>query len=257
MKNSREKNFDFLIENAIFIKNGVYVINQEVLDEINKNGVGMYQYTKKRAYVEKKYKGGQTTRGLDRILEQIKSSEFEPILIVSWIPTEFAKINGFDQKIHRDLHKNQKTEYLYITDPKNSAGTEWSYYPNDNPDELWRDYLKDNQTRCDLELTIWQLDALDIILSKKKENKNKIIAELAARFGKTTLFLALFDLVAENTMIIGSYSLTALASFKKEIPRWTQFKNFVLIDASSESFIQEYTLAVENINSKIVILVSL
>lgn len=257
MKNIREEQFDLLMENAVFVKNGVYALNQEILDEMNRDGVGMYQYTKKSAYIDRKYKGGQTERGLIRISEQIKSAEVEPVLITSWIPTECAKIVGYDKIIHQALHKTGKSEWLHIVAPKDSAGTEWSIYPNDNPDELWRDFLGNKQTRHDLELTIWQLNALDLLLSKKKEHKRKIMAELAARFGKTTLYLALFDVVPEKTMVVGSYYLTALSSFKKEISRWNQFKNFVLLEASSETFENEYNSAVKNIDNKIVILVSL
>jgi len=256
MKNNRVQQFDIMMENAVFVKNGVYALNQEILEEMNVDPVGMYQYTKKSAYIEKKYKGGQTERGIKRILEQIKSAEVEPVIITSWIPTEYAKIVGYDKIIHESLHKSGKSEWLHITAQKDSSGTEWSIYPSDNPDELWRDYIGNKQTRHSLELTVWQLLALDTFISKKKENKRKIMAELAARFGKTTLYLALFDLVDEKTMVVGSYYLTALSSFKKEVNKWDQFSNFELLDASDVNFEKSYNSALEN-NKKIVVIASL
>lgn len=244
-----------MMENAIFIKNGVYALNRDILDSSCVNPVGFYIYTKERSLSKLQYKGGQTINGIGRIKTQ--ASDDETIMIVAWIPSELAKIAKYDQKIHEALHQQGKSEWLYRIDPTKAPGTEWSRFPDNNPEELWIDYIGNNLTRQNLELTIWQLMALDKIISAKNNNKKKIMAELAARFGKTNLYLSLFDLCDEKTMIVCSYYLTALSSFKKEISRWNQFSNYILLDLSDENFCNKYEEFSKNASNKIVIIASL
>lgn len=52
MKNNRAQQFDIMLESAVFVKNGVYVLNQEILEEMDNDPIGMYQYTKKSAYID-------------------------------------------------------------------------------------------------------------------------------------------------------------------------------------------------------------
>jgi len=244
-----------MMENAIFIKNGVYALNQNILDSSSVNPVGFYIYTKEISLSKLQYKGGQTINGISRIKTQ--ASDDETIMIVAWIPSELARIAKYDQKIHEALHQQGKSEWLYRIDPTKAPGTEWSRFPDNNPEELWIDYIGNNLTRQNLELTIWQLMALDKIISAKNNNKKKIMAELAARFGKTNLYLSLFDLCDEKTMIVCSYYLTALSSFKKEIFRWNQFSNYILLDLSDENFCNKYEEFSKNASNKIVIIASL
>jgi hypothetical protein len=247
--------WESMMENAIFIKNGVYAVDQEIIDRSDINSVGFYIYTKKSSFEKFQYKGGQTINGISRIKTQ--ASDDESILIIDWIPSDLAKIAKYDQKIHNALHQQGKCEWLHRIDPTNAPGTEWSRFPKRNPEQLWSEYIGDYQKRENLELTVWQLMALDQILTAKKNNKQKIMAELAARFGKTTLYLSLFDLSEENVMVVCSYYLTALSSFKKEISRWNQFSNYFLLDLSNENFCDEYNEVSQNKNAKIIIFASL
>jgi len=251
----KSNNWNSMMENAIFIKNGVYALNQNILDSSSVNPVGFYIYTKEISLSKLQYKGGQTINGISRIKTQ--ASYDETIMIVAWIPSELARIAKYDQKIHEALHQQGKSEWLYRIDPTKAPGTEWSRFPDNNPEELWIDYIGNNLTRQNLELTIWQLMALDKIISAKNNNKKKIMAELAARFGKTNLYLSLFDLCDEKTMIVCSYYLTALSSFKKEIFRWNQFSNYILLDLSDENFCNKYEEFSKNASNKIVIIASL
>jgi len=251
----KSNNWNSMMENAIFIKNGVYALNRNILDSSSVNPVGFYIYTKEISLSKLQYKGGQTINGISRIKTQ--ASDDETIMIVAWIPSELARIAKYDQKIHEALHQQGKSEWLYRIDPTKAPGTEWSRFPDNNPEELWIDYIGNNLTRQNLELTIWQLMALDKIISAKNNNKKKIMAELAARFGKTNLYLSLFDLCDEKTMIVCSYYLTALSSFKKEIFRWNQFSNYILLDLSDENFCNKYEEFSKNASNKIVIIASL
>lgn len=244
-----------MMEDAVFIKNGVYAINQDIIDSSENNPVGFYIYTKENSLKDLRYKGGQTINGISRIKTQ--ASDDETILIVAWIPSDLAKIAKYDQKIHEVLHQQGKCEWLNRIDPTNAPGTEWSRFPNNNPEELWLEYIGNNQKRQNLELTVWQLMALDKIISAKKNNKKKIMAELAARFGKTNLFLSLFDLCEERNMIVCAYYLTALSSFKKEASRWNQFSNYIVLDLAEENFVNKYEEASKIDTNKILILASL
>ena len=226
------------MDDAIFIKNGVYSINQDIIDRSTVNTVGFYIYTKQSSLKNLQYKGGQTINGISRIKTQ--ASDDESILIVAWIPSDLAKIAKYDQKIHESLHEQGKCEWMHRIDPTKAPGTEWSRFPDNNPEELWVDYIGNNQKRQNLDLTVWQLMALDQLISAKKNNNRKIMAELAARFGKTTLFLSFFDLCEENTMIICAYYLTALSCFKNENYRWIQFSNYIILDLSDENFCNKY-----------------
>jgi hypothetical protein len=253
MKNS--ETWNSMMENAIFIKNGVYALNQDIIDRSTVNPIGFYIYTKQSSLKNLQYKGGQTINGISRIKTQ--ASDDESILIIAWIPSDLAKIAKYDQKIHDALHQQGKCEWMHRIDPTKAPGTEWSRFPDNNPEELWVNYIGNNQKLQNLDLTVWQLMALDQIISAKKNNKRKIMAELAARFGKTNLFLSLFDLCEENTMIICAYYLTALSSFKKETSRWSQFSNFIVLDLSDENFCDKYKEHSKNIHNKILILASL
>ena len=67
------------MDNAIFIKNGVYAVDQEIIDRSDINSVGFYIYTKKSSFEKFQYKGGQTINGISRIKTQ--ASDDESILI--------------------------------------------------------------------------------------------------------------------------------------------------------------------------------
>ena len=247
--------WESMMDDAIFIKNGVYSINQDIIDRSTVNTVGFYIYTKQSSLKNLQYKGGQTINGISRIKTQ--ASDDESILIVAWIPSDLAKIAKYDQKIHESLHEQGKCEWMHRIDPTKAPGTEWSRFPDNNPEELWVDYIGNNQKRQNLDLTVWQLMALDQLISAKKNNNRKIMAELAARFGKTTLFLSFFDLCEENTMIICAYYLTALSSFKNENYRWIQFSNYIILDLSDENFCNKYQEHSQIKTNKILILASL
>jgi hypothetical protein len=235
-------------------RNGLYYANQEICLAIKNNPVGYYIYTKKSSYKDNRYKIGQTTKGLSRI--KVQASEDEIIIIIGWIASDQAFISGSDQKIHEYLHKQQKCDWIYKLDPKSAPGKEWSRFSNNNPEEIWRDYLGNNISKTDLELTIWQMESLDKILSFLADDKKTIMAELAARHGKTTLYLSLLSLHDSQVMVVGSYYLTALSSFKKEITLYNQFSNFKVLDLSDSNFKKNFDSAIISKN-KIVVIASL
>lgn len=215
-------------------RRGVLCINQDILNSIESNPVGFYIYTDETNYKKKKYKCGQSIRGLKRLGEQAQQSE--SMLVVDWIPTELGRVAKKDQEIHSELHEQGKSQWLYRLDKDSSPGKEWSVFPDDNPGELWWDYLNGNQTRVELGLTSWQLSSIERIVTALSDGHKTIMAELAARFGKTTTYLSLFDVIQSKVMVIGSYVLTVSSSFKKECRRFEQFSNMEFLEVNSPTF---------------------
>lgn len=240
-------------------KNGIRYLNEFVKKEAEKNLCGFYQYTNKSEYEKDSYKCGQTEIGAeDRIAQQRTASTTEEFLIVGWIPSNLAVNRSEDQKILRKLHNQEKCILRTVLD-EDLTTKEWAVFKNNNPEEVIQDYLsklENGLIKKDLELTIWQIEALDRLLTFLDEGKQKIIAELAARFGKTLAYLALLNYLEQQVMIIGSYYLTALTSFKKEVTLYKDFTNFEILDLDDVNFQQSFDTYFKQ-GKKIVIIASL
>lgn len=238
-------------------KKGILYANKQIEELIAINPIGFYQYSKKSAYDKNAYKCGQSgTNVFDRIATQKKgASEFEPFIIFGFVPSDLALNKNEDQRILNKLHEQEKCTLCHRLDP-NETKKEWAIYPNDNPEEIWIEYLNTDIKKRDAKLTIWQQEALDKFISLLDEDKQKIMAELAARFGKTLLYLALFGQLEEQVMVVGSYYLTALSSFKKECYLYEQFSNFVVLGLYSDTFQSDFAYNLSR-GKKIVVVVSL
>lgn len=237
-------------------KKGVFYANKQIEDLIGLNPIGFYQYTKESEYNKNSYKCGQSgVNVLDRIADQRGPSEREPFLIVGFVPSDLALKSSEDQRILNELHEQEKCTWCHRLDP-NDTTKEWAIYQNDNPEEIWIEYLNNDIKKRDVKLTIWQQEALDKFISLLDDGKQKIMAELAARFGKTLLYLALFGQLEEQVMVVGSYYLTALSSFKKECYLYEQFSNFVALSLYSDSFQSDFSYNLAQ-GKKIVVVVSL
>lgn len=246
-----------LFQNAIpSSKKGVFYTNKQIEERIKLNPIGFYQYTKESEYNKQTYKCGQSgVNVLERISDQRGPSERETFLIVGFVPSDLALKGSEDQRILNELHNQEKCDWCYRLNP-NETTKEWAIYPNDNPEEIWIDYLKNDIKKIDAKLTIWQMEALDKFISLLDEDKKKIMAELAARFGKTLLYLALFGQLKEQVMVVGSYYLTALSSFKKECYLYEQFSNFVVLNLYSDIFQADFIYNLTQ-GKKILVVVSL
>ena len=219
-------------------RNGVLCINEDVKSDLIADPVGFYIYTDEYNYNKKQYKCGQSVRGIKRLGEQAGQSS--AIIIVDWIPCTLATESGHDQKIHGELHDDGKCQWLHRMNKKSAPGKEWSKFPKDNPSELWRDHLSGKQTRQELTLTAWQIHAIEYILKSIDSGNSVIIAELAARFGKTTAFLALADCLQNKVTIIASYVQEVMPSFKKECRKYTQFENMEFLILNDKNFAADF-----------------
>lgn len=237
-------------------KKGVLYANAEIKYLVESYPCGFYQFTKLSAFLNSEYKCGQTEKyAVDRVHEQRTASEREDYVIVGWIPSSLAQCNSEDQRILLELHNRKKCTLSKVLD-SNRTSKEWAVFPEDNPEEVWRNYLGNGANKFDLAQTIWQLEAMDQIFSFLGEGKKKIMAELAARFGKTLLYLSTFLATKCKIMVVGTYYLTALSSFKKEVGLYKEFSDFVVLELKSETFQEEFESNL-NLNKKIVVLASL
>lgn len=249
--------WDQFLQNAIpSARKCIFIANEEIAERIKRNPVGFYQFTEKPEYEKNSFKCGQTGVGaLERIAGQRGTSVNEDFVIVGFVPSDRAINKNEDQRISNELHDQEKCTLRHRLD-NNRTTKEWAIFPNDNPEEIWIDYLKNDIKKTYAKLTIWQLEALDKFISLLDGGKKKIMAELAPRFGKTILYLALFEQLKEQVLVVGSYYLTALSSFKKECYLYEQFSNFVVLDLYSNTFEEDFAHNLSN-NKKIVVVVSL
>lgn len=238
---------------------GLFVISQEVLDLIHSDPNGIYIYTKESSYSKKQWKTGQTTIGaVNRVQQQMTACD-EEVVIVYFIPTKIVITDhSFDQKIHRKLHyiKDNGVEWLNISEPEKTPGVEWSRYKYDNPVELWKEQLSGLQQRKVLSLTIWQLETIDKILTALDSGVKKLIAELAARFGKTNTFLSTFTLIPQQVMVVCAYYTSSFSSFVKETYEYTQFENIDVHDLRDPKFEENFNASIFA-GKKVVVLASL
>ena len=223
-------------------RRGIFCIDQELKDRIDQSDDnGYYIYTKESAYKKNQYKCGLTTIGcIKRIRQQKTAAELENLYIIDWIPSDLPLTDSkSDEKIHKDLHEVGLSKWLGYDDDSRGV-REWSVFPDNNPGELWWDKLSGKQKRIDLGLTYWQIKSLERIVKSLSEGNKLIMAELAARFGKTTTYLSLLDIVQSKVMVIGSYVLTVSSSFKKDCRRFSQFSNMEFLELNSPTFKEDF-----------------
>jgi hypothetical protein len=242
-------------------KGSIRFLNDFVKDKSLESEVGFYIYSEKGDYDIKSYKIGQTTKGIyERIKAQRGSGITGKFLIFDWFPSNLAIIEKYDQKILKNLQDQGKCIIRKTLD-KDIDAVEWAIFHDDNPREIIRDYLnsiENGLNRSHLKLTIWQIETLDKLISMLNSGRanKKIMAELAARFGKTLTYLALFYYLKKKVMVVGTYYLTALNSFKNEVVRYKEFENFEVLDLADRNFQKSYNSLI-NQGKQILIIASL
>ena len=103
-----------------------------------------------------------------------------------------------------------------------------------------------------------QHDAVVNVRNALAKGKKTIVAELCPRFGKTIWSLALASQSnTHNLVLITSYCLSSFSSFKKELANFQQFKDFVVVDASSEEDYKKVIKSGLSQGKKIVVFLSM
>jgi tetrahydromethanopterin S-methyltransferase subunit G len=158
-------------------------------------------------------------------------------LVQIWDVTEYAKARGMDYKGSKvDNEIRSKVGHVY--------SSEWHSL---NPLELiLRVNLilsKEDQPLPEVELSTAQYEALLATLTIFGSKKDRIMAELFARFGKTIFSGAVAIETGISLTIVASYVKTVFSSFASQITSFEQFKNIVHVDTQDENYREKITKA--------------
>jgi len=206
---------------------------------------------------------GFTSRTADeRIAEQANASTNSPLIKISeWQIDESFGI--FDRKVHNEL---LRMGYTHLCDAGSGGrmGEEWFNIPSVDDDEMCGIILQSIQRastptagRCELELTKLQFEQLeiagDVLLGR---DDSTILMELCPRFGKTLWALCLHTMMPTPIMVVSSYWLSSLTSFRNEILKFVQFESMCYINMDDSDYFDQVQKAL-SAGKKIVLDVSL
>lgn len=100
---------------------------------------------------------------------------------------------------------------------------------------------KKNQPRPDVKLSTAQFDDAVTVLKGIKEGKRRILAELAARYGKTIWSSAVAVESGIPVVVVASYVLTSFTSFKNDIRKFQQFQEIEIVDSQVKGYEEKVT----------------
>jgi hypothetical protein len=115
---------------------------------------------------------------------------------------------------------------------------------------------KENQPRPHVKLSTAQFDDAVTVLNAIKEGKCRILAELAARYGKTIWSSAVAIESGIPVIVVSSYVLTSFTSFKNDIRKFQQFQEIEIVDSQVKGYKEKVTKFVEE-GKQVMVFVSL
>jgi hypothetical protein len=115
---------------------------------------------------------------------------------------------------------------------------------------------KENQHRPDVKLSTAQFDDAVTVLEGIKNGKRRILAELAARYGKTIWSSAIAVESGIPVVVVSSYVLTSFTSFKNDIRKFQQFQKIEIVDSQVKGYEEKVTKFVEQ-GKQVMVFVSL
>lgn len=117
-----------------------------------------------------------------------------------------------------------------------------------------KELIKHGQPLPEAGLSQNQYTAAENVLAAIADNKQTIVAELCARFGKTIWSGALIRETNAPLTVIASYVLTSFSSFKKDLTSFEQFRNLVLVEAGDTDWEQKVSQAIKDKKQAVVFL---
>ena len=186
-----------------------------------------------------------------------------------------------DQNKRKDLFDDGTIVVEMIWDVTEYSKSKGKFYPNSHVDNLIREGIgrvkqsevhnmtvelliekvndilrKENQPRPIVGLsTAQEADAITV-LKGIKEGKRRILAELAARYGKTIWSSAVAVESGIPVVIVSSYVLTSFTSFKNDIRKFQQFQEIEIVDSQVKGYEEKITKLVEQ-GKQVMVFVSL
>jgi hypothetical protein len=186
-----------------------------------------------------------------------------------------------DQNKRKDLFDDGTIIVDMIWDVSKYAKNKERFYPNSHVDNLIRkdiggvkqsevhnmssDLLidkvneilrKEEQPRPVVKLSTAQFDDAVTVLKGIKEGKRRILAELAARYGKTIWSSAVAVESGIPVVVVSSYVLTSFTSFKNDIRKFKQFQEIEIVDSQVKGYEEKVTKFVEE-GKQVMVFVSL
>jgi hypothetical protein len=95
---------------------------------------------------------------------------------------------------------------------------------------------KEKQSRPEVALSTAQFDDAITVLDGIDNGKRRILAELAARYGKTIWSSVIAIESGIPVVVVTSYVLTSFTSFKKDIRKYQQFQEIEIVDMSDKNY---------------------
>lgn len=95
---------------------------------------------------------------------------------------------------------------------------------------------EEGQPRPEVYLSSAQEADAIIVLNGIKDGKRRILAELAARYGKTIWSSAIAIESGIPLVVVSSYVLTSFTSFKNDIRKYQQFQGIEIVDSQKKGY---------------------
>jgi hypothetical protein len=152
------------------------------------------------------------------------------VLSMIWDVTELAKKNGMMDK------KSKFDDFLRPQIGKRKQGEVHNMSYGVLIDKVNEILRKERQCRPDVKLSTTQFDDAVTVLKGIKEGKRRILAELAARYGKTIWSSAIAIESGIPVVVVSSYVLTSFTSFKNDIRKYQQFQEIEIVDSQVKGY---------------------
>lgn len=127
---------------------------------------------------------------------------------------------------HKQAREDKKREWFTINEPTEK----------DRLREIRKAIQKvlrnPNAGRVKLQLTPPQYETMEDVLTALSNGTTTILAELCPRFGKTVWASSILQSSKYDMMIVSTYWLSALSSFKDDITKFKEFEKIQYVDAS-------------------------
>jgi hypothetical protein len=114
----------------------------------------------------------------------------------------------------------------------------------------------ENQPPPVVNLSTAQFEDAVTVLEGIKEGKRRILAELAARYGKTIWSSAVAIESGIPVVVVSSYVLTSFTSFKNDIRKFQQFQEIEIVDSQVKGYEEKVIKFVEQ-GKQVMVFVSL
>jgi hypothetical protein len=109
-----------------------------------------------------------------------------------------------------------------------------------------KELIKHGQSLPVVGLSQSQYSAAENVLAAIAAGKRTVLAEMCARIGKTIWSGVLVKETGTQLTIVASYVLTSFASFKKDLSSFEQFRDFVLVDTTTDGWENLVQTAIES-----------